>query len=259
MRKGGDWDKNVSWSGLESDIRREWVGKPDKSWSGHCQVCKSWGKPWGKVHCLFWSSVSASQPTGRCGPDNDTWPCAHAQQHHVGALAKTFHVKEHFILDYLGEEMSQQQVFCSDHKSLVVPWGPLSFSQGSLVHSTKTVLQSFLLGIKCGIKEKVNKLLSISFASSPITLPICEPRATSHVPWTSNYDPQSFWGPLLTHNPLPLEGCLLAEGGTRLQRDGFSGVALDVTSSAGEDLAPSNRLQSPLLIQSIVFGISLCV
>ena len=83
----------------------------------------------------------ASQPAGGCGPDNDTWPCAHAQQHHVGALAKTFHVKEHFILDYLGEEMCQQQVFCSDHKSLVVPWGPLSFSQGSLVHSTKTVLQ----------------------------------------------------------------------------------------------------------------------
>ena len=41
---------------------------------------------------------------------------------------------------YLGEEMCQQQVFCSDHKSLVVPWGPLRFSHGSLVHSTKTVL-----------------------------------------------------------------------------------------------------------------------
>lgn len=59
MRKGGDWDKNGSWSGLEIDTIREWVGKPDKSWSGHCQACKSWG---GKVHCLFWSSVSASQP-----------------------------------------------------------------------------------------------------------------------------------------------------------------------------------------------------
>ena len=31
MRKGGDWDKNGSWSGLEIDTIREWVGKPDKS------------------------------------------------------------------------------------------------------------------------------------------------------------------------------------------------------------------------------------
>ena len=31
----------------------------------------------------------------------------------------------------------------------------LSFSQGSLVHSPKTVRQSFLLLTECGIKEKV--------------------------------------------------------------------------------------------------------
>ena len=110
MRKGGDWDKNVSWSGLESDIRREWVGK---SWSGHCQTCTSWGRPWGKVHYLFWSSVSASQPAWK---ETESGLVLASQQAAVAQTMTHGHVptpnnimlapllknfKEHFILDIL--------------------------------------------------------------------------------------------------------------------------------------------------------------
>ena len=123
-----------------------------------------------------------------------------SQLHLVAALDKIFHVQEPFMFDVPCHIMHlkelglgcEQQVFCSDHKSLVVPWGPLSFSHGPLVHSPKTVHTTFILhGILHGIEEKVKNVEHFLCIFSHNSPPM---RTTSHNPQSTatNYVPKHF-------------------------------------------------------------------
>ena len=175
MTKGGDRDKSGSWSGLESDTRRELVGKPDKSSSGHCQACKSRGKPWGKVHYLFWSSVSASQPTWK---ETESGLVLASQQ---GAVAQTMthgHVPtpnniilapllKHFmsrnILSYHGHpvvEATCERRCVSNKYSAVITslWlfhgGRWAFPRGPLYTQPKLYCSNFCLVLNVGKRKR---------------------------------------------------------------------------------------------------------